>query len=186
LGHQWRGRSYAGDHRKPYDCDKRPVGGRALGLGEGIAMGPAAETVKITACPRPRIPTIALATEARRGASARAGGDPGGRRSRPRRIYVPQQKTKALAEARVSLSRPPFACLHVGSPAARPGCGCCVLIARWTAFSVQVPLPGHIDSKRILLFHRIRPRTWTVFHPENLGRLLIASRASLPARPTGS
>lgn len=49
---------------------------------------------------------------------------------------------------------------------------------------VQLPLPAHIDEKKVIL--RIRPdKDVDGFHPENLGRMLIGLPTFLPATPYG-
>jgi len=51
-------------------------------------------------------------------------------------------------------------------------------------FIVQLPLPGHIDSNKIL--QRIRPeKDVDGFHPVNVGRLALGLPSYLPATPAG-
>jgi methylenetetrahydrofolate dehydrogenase (NADP+)/methenyltetrahydrofolate cyclohydrolase len=98
-------------------------------------------------------------------------------------IYV-RNKTKALAEAG-------FACFDHHLPTDTAEEKLLGLVADLNAdravdgILVQLPLPKHIDSKRVLL--AIDPaKDVDGFHPENLGRCSSASRASSPARPTES
>lgn len=53
-----------------------------------------------------------------------------------------------------------------------------------SGFIVQLPLPAHIDSDKIL--QRIRPdKDVDGFHPENMGKLVMGLPSLLPATPYG-
>jgi len=97
-------------------------------------------------------------------------------------IYV-RNKTKALAEAG-------FACFDHHLPADTAEAKLLGLIADLNAdravdgILVQLPLPKHIDSKRVLL--AIDPaKDVDGFHPENLGRLLIGEPRFIACTPFG-
>jgi methylenetetrahydrofolate dehydrogenase (NADP+)/methenyltetrahydrofolate cyclohydrolase len=104
------------------------------------------------------------------------GDDPGSQ------IYV-RNKTKALAEAG-------YRCLDHHLPATTSEAQLLDLVRTLCAdrtvdgILVQMPLPGHIDSKRILL--SIDPaKDVDGFHPENLGRLLIGEPRFIACTPYG-
>jgi methylenetetrahydrofolate dehydrogenase (NADP+)/methenyltetrahydrofolate cyclohydrolase len=104
------------------------------------------------------------------------GEDPGSQ------IYV-RNKTKALAEAG-------YRCLDHHLPASTSEAQLLDLVRTLCAdrtvdgILVQMPLPGHIDSKRILL--SIDPaKDVDGFHPENLGRLLIGEPRFIACTPYG-
>jgi methylenetetrahydrofolate dehydrogenase (NADP+)/methenyltetrahydrofolate cyclohydrolase len=104
------------------------------------------------------------------------GDDPGSQ------IYV-RNKTKALAEAG-------YRCLDHHLPATTSETQLLDLVRTLCAdrtvdgILVQMPLPGHIDSKRILL--SIDPaKDVDGFHPENLGRLLIGEPRFIACTPYG-
>ena len=104
------------------------------------------------------------------------GDDPGSQ------IYV-RNKTKALAEAG-------YRCLDHHLPATTSEAQLLDLVRTLCAdrtvdgILVQMPLPGHIDSKRILL--SIDPaKDVDGFHPENLGRLLIGEPRFITCTPYG-
>jgi methylenetetrahydrofolate dehydrogenase (NADP+) / methenyltetrahydrofolate cyclohydrolase len=97
-------------------------------------------------------------------------------------IYV-RNKTKALAEAG-------FACFDHKLPTDTPEAKLLGLVAELNAdravdgILVQLPLPKHIDSKRVLL--AIDPaKDVDGFHPENLGRLLIGEPRFIACTPYG-
>jgi methylenetetrahydrofolate dehydrogenase (NADP+)/methenyltetrahydrofolate cyclohydrolase len=97
-------------------------------------------------------------------------------------IYV-RNKTKALAEAG-------YRCFDHHLPAATSEAQLLDLVRTLCAdravdgVLVQVPLPPHIDSKRILL--SIDPaKDVDGFHPENLGRLLIGEPRFIACTPYG-
>ena len=97
-------------------------------------------------------------------------------------IYV-RNKTKALAEAG-------FACFDHHLPTDTAEDKLLGLIADLNAdravdgILVQLPLPKHIDSKRVLL--AIDPaKDVDGFHPENLGRLLIGEPRFIACTPFG-
>jgi len=97
-------------------------------------------------------------------------------------IYV-RNKTKALAEAG-------FACFDYHLPADTAEDKLLGLVADLNAdravdgILVQLPLPKHIDSKRVLL--AIDPaKDVDGFHPENLGRLLIGEPRFIACTPYG-
>ena len=97
-------------------------------------------------------------------------------------IYV-RNKTKALAEAG-------YRCFDHHLPADTSEAHLLELVRMLCAdrtvdgVLVQVPLPGHIDSKRILL--SIDPaKDVDGFHPENLGRLLIGEPRFIACTPYG-
>jgi methylenetetrahydrofolate dehydrogenase (NADP+)/methenyltetrahydrofolate cyclohydrolase len=97
-------------------------------------------------------------------------------------IYV-RNKTKALAEAG-------FACFDHHLPADTAEDKLLGLVADLNAdravdgILVQLPLPKHIDSKRVLL--AIDPaKDVDGFHPENLGRLLIGEPRFVACTPYG-
>jgi methylenetetrahydrofolate dehydrogenase (NADP+) / methenyltetrahydrofolate cyclohydrolase len=97
-------------------------------------------------------------------------------------IYV-RNKTKALAEAG-------FACFDHHLPTETPEAKLLELVAALNAdravdgILVQLPLPKHIDSKRVLL--AIDPaKDVDGFHPENLGRLLIGEPRFIACTPYG-
>ena len=97
-------------------------------------------------------------------------------------IYV-RNKTKALAEAG-------FACFDHHLPADTAEEKLLRLVADLNAdravdgILVQLPLPKHIDSKRVLL--AIDPaKDVDGFHPENLGRLLIGEPRFVACTPYG-
>jgi len=97
-------------------------------------------------------------------------------------IYV-RNKTKALAEAG-------FACFdhHLGGDVAEAKLLELVkalnLDPAVDGILVQLPLPKHIDSKRVLL--AIDPaKDVDGFHPENLGRLLIGEPRFIACTPYG-
>ena len=104
------------------------------------------------------------------------GEDPGSQ------IYV-RNKTKALAEAG-------YRCLDHHLPAATSESQLLDLVRTLCAdrtvdgVLVQMPLPPHIDSRRILL--SIDPaKDVDGFHPENLGRLLIGDPRFIACTPYG-
>jgi methylenetetrahydrofolate dehydrogenase (NADP+)/methenyltetrahydrofolate cyclohydrolase len=104
------------------------------------------------------------------------GDDPGSQ------IYV-RNKTKALAEAG-------FACFDHHLPADTAEEKLLGLVRDLNAdravdgILVQLPLPKHIDSKRVLL--SIDPaKDVDGFHPENLGRLLIGEPRFIACTPYG-
>jgi methylenetetrahydrofolate dehydrogenase (NADP+)/methenyltetrahydrofolate cyclohydrolase len=104
------------------------------------------------------------------------GDDPGSQ------IYV-RNKTKALAEAG-------FACFDHHLPAETAEEKLLGLVRDLNAdravdgILVQLPLPKHIDSKRVLL--SIDPaKDVDGFHPENLGRLLIGEPRFIACTPYG-
>jgi methylenetetrahydrofolate dehydrogenase (NADP+)/methenyltetrahydrofolate cyclohydrolase len=104
------------------------------------------------------------------------GDDPGSQ------IYV-RNKTKALAEAG-------YRCLDHHLPATTSEAQLLDLVRTLCAdrtvdgILVQMPLPGQIDSKRILL--SIDPaKDVDGFHPENLGRLLIGEPRFIACTPYG-
>jgi methylenetetrahydrofolate dehydrogenase (NADP+)/methenyltetrahydrofolate cyclohydrolase len=104
------------------------------------------------------------------------GDDPGSQ------IYV-RNKTKALAEAG-------FACFDHHLPADTAEDKLLALVRDLNAdravdgILVQLPLPKHIDSKRVLL--GIDPaKDVDGFHPENLGRLLIGEPRFIACTPYG-
>jgi methylenetetrahydrofolate dehydrogenase (NADP+) / methenyltetrahydrofolate cyclohydrolase len=97
-------------------------------------------------------------------------------------IYV-RNKTKALADAG-------FACFDHKLPTETSEAALLTLVARLNAdpavdgILVQLPLPKHIDSKRVLL--AIDPaKDVDGFHPENLGRLLIGEPRFIACTPFG-
>jgi methylenetetrahydrofolate dehydrogenase (NADP+)/methenyltetrahydrofolate cyclohydrolase len=97
-------------------------------------------------------------------------------------IYV-RNKTKALAEAG-------FACFDHHLPADTAEEKLLGLVGELNAdravdgILVQLPLPKHIDSKRVLL--AIDPaKDVDGFHPENLGRLLIGEPRFVACTPYG-
>ena len=97
-------------------------------------------------------------------------------------IYV-RNKTKALAEAG-------FACFDHHLPADTAEDKLLGLVRELKAdkavdgILVQLPLPKHIDSKRVLL--AIDPaKDVDGFHPENLGRLLIGEPRCIACTPSG-
>jgi methylenetetrahydrofolate dehydrogenase (NADP+)/methenyltetrahydrofolate cyclohydrolase len=97
-------------------------------------------------------------------------------------IYV-RNKTKALAEAG-------FACFdhHLGADTAEQKLLDLVKTLNTDVavdgILVQLPLPKHIDSKRVLL--AIDPaKDVDGFHPENLGRLLIGEPRFIACTPYG-
>jgi methylenetetrahydrofolate dehydrogenase (NADP+)/methenyltetrahydrofolate cyclohydrolase len=97
-------------------------------------------------------------------------------------IYV-RNKTKALAEAG-------FACFDHHLPTDTPEAQLLGLVSALNAdravdgILVQLPLPKHIDSKRVLL--AIDPaKDVDGFHPENLGRLLIGEPRFIACTPFG-
>ena len=97
-------------------------------------------------------------------------------------IYV-RNKTKALAEAG-------FACFDHHLPADTAEGRLLELVADLNAdravdgILVQLPLPKHLDSKRVLL--SIDPaKDVDGFHPENLGRLLIGEPRFVACTPYG-
>jgi methylenetetrahydrofolate dehydrogenase (NADP+) / methenyltetrahydrofolate cyclohydrolase len=97
-------------------------------------------------------------------------------------IYV-RNKTKALAEAG-------FACFDHHLPTDTAEDKLLGLVADLNAdravdgILVQLPLPKHIDSKRVLL--AIDPaKDVDGFHPENLGRLLIGEPRFIACTPYG-
>jgi methylenetetrahydrofolate dehydrogenase (NADP+) / methenyltetrahydrofolate cyclohydrolase len=97
-------------------------------------------------------------------------------------IYV-RNKTKALAEAG-------FACFDHHLPADTAEEKLLGLVSELNAdravdgILVQLPLPKHIDSKRVLL--AIDPaKDVDGFHPENLGRLLIGEPRFVACTPYG-
>jgi methylenetetrahydrofolate dehydrogenase (NADP+)/methenyltetrahydrofolate cyclohydrolase len=97
-------------------------------------------------------------------------------------IYV-RNKTRALAEAG-------FACFDHHLPTETPEAKLLELVAALNAdravdgILVQLPLPKHIDSKRVLL--AIDPaKDVDGFHPENLGRLLIGEPRFIACTPYG-
>jgi methylenetetrahydrofolate dehydrogenase (NADP+)/methenyltetrahydrofolate cyclohydrolase len=94
-----------------------------------------------------------------------------------------RNKTKALAEAG-------YRCLDHHLPATTSEAQLLDLVRTLCAdrtvdgILVQMPLPGHIDSKRILL--SIDPaKDVDGFHPENLGRLLIGEPRFIACTPYG-
>lgn len=97
-------------------------------------------------------------------------------------IYV-RNKTKALAEAG-------FACFDHHLPADTPEEKLLALVSSLNldravdGILVQLPLPKHIDAKRVLL--SIDPaKDVDGFHPENLGRLLIGEPRFIACTPYG-
>ena len=97
-------------------------------------------------------------------------------------IYV-RNKTKAMADAG-------FACFDHHLPAATAEEKLLGLVKSLNLDSVvdgilvQLPLPKHIDSKRVLL--AINPaKDVDGFHPENLGRLLIGEPRFIACTPYG-
>jgi methylenetetrahydrofolate dehydrogenase (NADP+)/methenyltetrahydrofolate cyclohydrolase len=56
--------------------------------------------------------------------------------------------------------------------------------ARFHGILVQLPLPGHIDERRVLM--RMEPRKDVdCFHPVNVGRIVAGNPLFLPATPAG-